>query len=340
MQYVKALCCELRRRKEYLGGAVVRTLYFGGGTPSQLLAGDFELIFEAVNEAFPNADPVEITLEANPDDLTDDYLDSLKYLPFNRISLGIQSLNDNELRFLRRRHDAQTAIQAVRRCREKGFDNISIDLIYGLPEQTLEGWQSTLQQAIALDVEHISAYHLTYEEGTPLFKLRRQNRLRPADEEMSVALFETLIDRLAEAGFEHYEISNFARPGRFSQHNSAYWNGTHYLGIGASAHSFDGKSRQWNPSLATPDYLNRGFERELLDEQMQHNEFIITRLRTMRGLDLTAFETLFGAQKKARFLGRASKYISGNLLQLVDNRLCLTRKGLFVSDGVMAGLLL
>jgi oxygen-independent coproporphyrinogen-3 oxidase len=312
----------------------------GGGTPSQLQAGDLERIFETLAHVFPNASPVEITLEANPDDLTTDYLDSLKRLPFNRISLGVQSLNDNELRFLRRRHDAQTAVRAVRRCREKEFGNISIDLIYGLPGQTVEGWQSTLRQAIDLEVEHISAYHLTCEEGTSLADLYRRRRFAPPDEETSLALFETLIDGLSEAGFEHYEISNFARPGYLSRHNSAYWDGSPYLGIGAAAHSFDGESRQWNAPAADGAYLDRGFEREMLDERARYNEFILTRLRTIRGVDTDELEALFGAQKKAHCLQQASKYIAGERLRIVQNRLQLTRKGLFVSDGIATDLLL
>jgi oxygen-independent coproporphyrinogen-3 oxidase len=338
--YVDAMCRELRLRRSYLKGAPVRTLYFGGGTPSLLAVGLLERIFETWREVFPDAAPVEITLEANPDDLTGDYLDSLRALPFNRISLGVQSLNDAELRFLRRRHDAATALRAVDRCRERGFANISIDLIYGLPGQTVEGWQATLRQAIDLQVEHVSAYLLTCEEGTPLADLYRRLRCFPPDEDRSLALFEVLLDRLSEAGFEHYELSNFARPGYHSRHNSAYWDGSPYLGIGAAAHSFDGASRQWNAPLADATYLERGFEREVLDERARYNELVLTRLRTARGIDLEELEALFGAQKKACCLQQASKYIAGAWLRMEQNRLQLTRKGLFVSDGIATDLLL
>ncbi|MDR0541948.1 MAG: radical SAM family heme chaperone HemW [Dysgonamonadaceae bacterium] len=338
--YVDAMCRELRERKNYLNGHSIDTVYFGGGTPSQLSAGHFKKIFATLADIFPAFSPCEVTLEANPDDMTSEYLDSLKKLPFNRISLGVQSLNDDELRFLNRRHDAPSAIRAVRLCREKGFENISIDLMYGLPNQTMKSWQSTIRQAIDLNVRHISAYHLIYEEGTPLFDLLQQGNIHSIDEELSVALFETLVEQLTGAGFEHYEISNFARPGCQSRHNSAYWNGTPYLGVGASAHSYNGISRQWNKKIGGAAYRSQGVEMERLDEKALFNDFIITRLRTMKGIDLQELEALFGEQKKACCLQQANKHLSSQLLKTVNNHLRLTRKGIFVSDGIMSDLLL
>ena len=340
-EYVGAICKELCERKEYLQGHSVETVYFGGGTPSLLSAGNFEKIFRTLAETGINCTASqEITLEANPDDITPEYLDSLKNLPFNRISLGVQSLNDEELRFLRRRHDAQSAIRAIRLCQEKGFENISIDLMYGLPNQTMKSWESAIRQTIALNVQHVSAYHLIYEENTPLFDLLQQGKIKAMDEELSVALFEVLIDQLTEAGFEHYEISNFAQPGYSSRHNSAYWNGTPYLGIGASAHSYNGVSRQWNKRVRGADYRALGVEMEMLDENAIFNDFIITRLRTSKGIDFEELQNLFGEEKKAYCLQQAKKFLSNQCLELANNHLRLTRKGIFLSDGIMAELLL
>jgi len=339
--YVDALCEELLERKEYLQGHPVETIYFGGGTPSQLSTTHFEKIFRTLTEINGlHAASQEITLEANPDDITPEYLNALKNFPFNRISLGVQSLNDEELRFLNRRHDAQSAVRAVRLCQEQGFGNISIDLMYGLPCQTKESWESTIRQAIALNVQHISAYHLIYEEKTPLFDLLQRGAVQTMGEELSVSLFELLIDQLTGAGFEHYEISNFAQQGYPSRHNSAYWNGTPYLGIGASAHSYNGTSRQWNASVQGADYRTQGVEMEILDEKAAFNDFIITRLRTLKGINLMELQRLFGEGKKANCLQQAEKHLSNQCLEIADNHLRLTRKGIFISDGIMTALLL
>jgi oxygen-independent coproporphyrinogen-3 oxidase len=336
--YVDAICRELLDRKDYLKGYPVETIYFGGGAPSQLSSENFNKIFKTLEEININCSALqEISLEANPDDITPEYMDSLKNLPFNRISLGIQSFNDAELWFLKRRHDAKSAIRAVRLCRERGFKNISIDLMYGLPNQTIKQWESTIRRAIALNVQHISAYHLIYEENTALFDLLQQGNIQALDEERSLTLFEILIDQLTGAGFEHYEISNFAQAGYQSRHNSAYWNGTPYLGIGASAHSYNGASRQWNEKAL--DYRAECAEIEILDEKALFNEFIITRLRTMKGIDLEELQRLFGEEKKKICLRRAGKFLLNRLLKVENNHLRLSRKGIFVSDGVMADLL-
>ena len=338
--YVEAICRELCERKDYLNGRPVETIYFGGGTPSLLSAGNFEKIFQTLAEIKVDYTSLqEITLEANPDDITPEYLDSLKNLPFNRISLGIQSLNEEELRFLKRRHNARSAVRAVDLCQKQGFKNISIDLMYGLPNQTMQTWKSTIQQAIALNVQHISAYHLIYEENTPLFDLLQQGSIQAMDEELSLALFETLIDQLTDAGFEQYEISNFAQSGYQSRHNSAYWNSTPYLGIGASAHSYNGESRQWNKRLSGAGYRAQGVEIEILDEKAVFNDFIITRLRTLKGMDLNEVQHLFGVEKKDYCLQQAKKFLSHQSLELENNHLRLTRKGIFISDGIMVELL-
>jgi len=337
-KYIDLLCKELIERDNYLQEPI-ETIYFGGGTPTLLSSADFEKIFQTLYCIFGEDKNREITLEANPDDLTPKYLDSIKQFPFNRFSLGIQSFDDRELKLLNRRHDAQSAIHAVELLQQAGYDNISIDSMYGLPGQNIKIWNDTLRQAIDLQIQHISAYHLTYEEGTPLYKQLKAGELTPVDEEMSIRLFEILIDTLSAAGFEHYEISNFARSGFQSRHNRSYWNGTYYLGIGASAHSYNGLSRQWNKKSLTPDYLSLGYEIEIIDDKTAYNDFVITRLRTMKGMDLNELTSLFGESQKIYCLQQAQKHIANGLLHYEDNCLRLTRKGIFISDGIMSDLM-
>ncbi|GHT76805.1 coproporphyrinogen III oxidase [Bacteroidia bacterium] len=337
--YIELICKELREREDYLNGLLVETVYFGGGTPSQLPAKDFSKIFNSLYLFYSIIDRPEITLEANPDDITPDYLNGFIHLPFNRVSLGIQSFNDNELAFLNRRHNAESAVRAVELLQDFGFENISIDLMYGLPDQTLETWEATIQKALSLGVQHISAYHLTYEKGTQLHHLLETGKIQPVEEETSIQMFELLIDRLRDAGFDHYEISNFSRAGCFSRHNSAYWKGTPYLGIGASAHSYNGISRQWNRPVHGTRYAVHEAEIEILDERAVFNDFIITRLRTMKGINLSELQTLFGEEKKVECLVRAQKYLNSRQLQVSGNHLRLTRTGIFVSDGIMRDLI-
>ena len=249
-RYIQALCRELELRNGYLQGHHVHTVYFGGGTPSQLRPTDLERIFGLIYKVYGLEQCTEITLEANPDDLTDDYVAALARLPFNRVSMGIQTFHDPTLRLLNRRHTAAQAVAAVNRLRRAGIRNISIDLIYGLPGETQERWEADLRQALSLDVEHISAYLLTYEEGTPLYRMKQQGQVQEADEDSCLCFFTTLMDTLAANGYEHYEISNFCKPGFHSRHNSSYWQGTPYLGCGPSAHSYNGQTRSWNtPSI-------------------------------------------------------------------------------------------
>ena len=334
--YISLICKELQDRKDYLNGQPIDTIYFGGGTPSVLSASDFQKIFSQISLLFTIYHLPEITLEANPDDITSEYLQSIQQLPFNRISLGIQSFNDYELQFLNRRHDSAPAIQAVQLCQNFGFKNISIDLMYGLPSQTLETWKSTIRQALALNIQHISAYHLIYEEGTKLHRLLKAGKVQAVEEDTSIRMFEMLIDCLTEAGFEHYEISNFSLPNYSSKHNSAYWNGTPYLGIGAAAHSYNGISRQWNQPMKNGTYEA---ETEILDEKDIFNDFIITRFRTMKGIDLNEIQLLFGEEAKQDCLTRAQKYFDNQCLQIADNHLRLTRQGIFISDGIMRDLI-
>lgn len=342
--YVTALCRELTMRKDYLKGEKVETIYFGGGTPSQLGKDDFTQIFDTIRELYGLEQSQEITLEANPDDLTPEYLGMLSTLPFNRISMGIQTFDDATLKLLNRRHNAQTAIEAVGRCREAGFRNISIDLIYGLPGETRERWESDLRQAIDLNVEHISAYHLIYEEDTPIYKMLKQNRIDEVDEDSSLQFFTLLMEHLQKAGYEHYEISNFCRPGKQSRHNTSYWKGIPYLGCGPSAHSFNGTTREWNVS-SIDTYIKgieenrRAFETEFLDPTTRYNEFIITTMRTAWGTPIEKLKQEFGNEMWDYCRKMAAPYLANSKLEVHDGALRLTREGIFISDSVMSDLL-
>ena len=342
--YVHALCQELELRKDYLEGKEVETIYLGGGTPSQLSFEELESIFSAIYHIYKVKEDAEITLEANPDDLTSEYIRQLRRLPVNRLSMGIQTFHEDTLKLLNRRHTAQQAIEAYHRCREAGFQNISIDLMYGLPGETPERWEEDLQQAIDLHPEHISAYHLIYEEGTALWKLREQHQVEEADENLSLHFFSTLIDALTEAGYEHYEISNFCLPGFHSRHNSSYWTGKKYLGCGPSAHSYNGTSRQWN--IASLDQymenIRNGkpcFEVEELDTYTRYNDFIITRIRTHWGLPLSQLQAEFSETLYRYCLRMARPHIEQGTMEIQDNTLRLTRQGIFISDGIMSDLL-
>lgn len=343
-QYIQAVCEELVMRKSYLGGEPVRTIYFGGGTPSQLTFDDFQKIFKSIGQQYDMAHCEEITLEANPDDLTPDYLQQLAALPFNRISIGIQTFNDRILKRLKRRHTALQAVRAVENARLADFSNISIDLIYGLPGETIESWTTDLSQAIALGVEHISAYHLTYEEGTPLYILRQENKVKEVSEDNSLSFFSLLIRKLSEAGYEQYEISNFCLPDKYSRHNSSYWNRTKYLGIGTSAHSYNGESREWNVA-SLPDYIagitsgKRNYEMETLDTTTKYNDLIITTMRTTWGLSLSLLEKEFGKRYLDHALSNARKHLINRELEIHNDHLRLTPKGIFVSDSIMSDLL-
>ena len=343
-RYIEALCKELEMRYTYLKGKPIETLYFGGGTPSQLDEKDFRKVFDTVRRIYGMENCHEITLEANPDDLCPEYLQMLSELPFNRISMGIQTFDDTTLKLLKRRHNAAQAIRAVELCRAHGFRNISIDLIYGLPGETTERWEKDLQQAIALDVEHISAYHLIYEEGTPIYKMLQKHQVEEVDEDSSVRFFTLLIDRLREAGYEHYEISNFCKPGMYSRHNTAYWKGIPYLGCGPSAHSFNAETREWNTAslegyIKSIEEGHRSSETEILDKVTRYNEYIMTSLRTMWGISLTYTEEAFGTELCQYCTKMAAPYLQSHKLEMQADRLRLTREGIFVSDGIISDLM-
>ena len=342
--YLHALCKELEMRQDYLEGEEIETIYLGGGTPSQLSEEELAMVFTTIDHIYKVREEAEITLEANPDDLTPEYVAMLRRLPINRISMGIQTFQEETLKALHRRHTAQQAIEAFQRCRDAGFRNISIDLMYGLPNETLDTWKEDLKQAIDLHPEHISAYHLIYEEGTALWKLREEHQVEEADEDLSVSQFGTLIDELTQAGYQHYEISNFCLPELHSRHNSSYWTGKKYLGCGPSAHSFDGTSRQWN--VASLDKYIEGitsgypfFEIEELDLYTRYNDFVITSIRTCWGMPLSHLRTVYGEKLYRYCLRMAEPHLHEGVLEIREGVLKLTRKGIFISDGIMSDLL-
>lgn len=342
--YISAVCKELAFRKNYIGGESIKTIYFGGGTPSQLSSEDFNRIFAAIHDNYTIETDAEITMEANPDDLSDKYLKEIRELPFNRLSIGIQSFDETELQFLKRRHSAAQAKDVVLRCKTLGYDNISIDLMYGLPGQTMEIWESNLDTAIGLDIQHISSYHLIYEEGTKLYRMFKSGDIDSVDEDLSLAMFSVMIDKLGSAGFEHYEISNFARNGLYSRHNSSYWLGEKYLGIGPAAHSYDGVNRAWNISsirkyIAGIDAGSPNLEIEYLDKNTRYNDYILTGLRTKWGVNLSGLEKQFGIELKTYCLNNADRYIRQGYLTINNGILKLTRKGIFISDGIMSDLM-
>ncbi|MFV0266143.1 MAG: radical SAM family heme chaperone HemW [Draconibacterium sp.] len=344
-KFLQSLKAEAKVRKNYLGNEAVETIYFGGGTPSVLEAGELADIPEYLNELFEVKKNAEITFEANPDDLTPAYLEAIKQAGINRLSVGIQALQNRHLQKMNRRHDASQAIEAIQNAAKIGFNNISVDLIYGLPGLTESEWKDSLSQVFELPVQHLSAYHLTYHEGTAFYTWLKKGTLRELSETESVKQFEILIDKAASAGFEQYEISNFARNELYSQHNTSYWQGKKYLGLGPSAHSFDQQSRRWNTSHVESyiKAIDNGLafsEEEILSEKDRYNEYILTRIRTKWGVSLTAINELFGEEMKSYFLTQLKKYVDAGLVTLENDRITLPRKGLFVSDEIMTDLMI
>lgn len=357
--YVNALCREMEMRPatKALGEDLpIETIYLGGGTPSQLTKEQLTLLFDSIQQTyFPNGSlisachsgEIEITMECNPDDVTEDFCNTLKVLPINRISMGVQTFSDKRLHFLRRRHNTSEVDQAVKRLRHIGIDNISIDLMFGFPEETITQWEEDIRHAVSLQVEHISAYSLMYEEGTALFRLLEKGEIKEIDEESSLAMYETLIKKLTQAGYEHYELSNFARPGRRSRHNNNYWHEIPYIGIGAAAHSYSRAHhvkeviRSWNIDNIQ-EYIHsiqQGIlpsEKEVLDTNTRYNDLITTALRTMDGVSLNHIKEEFGEDLFKQTLTEADKHITRGLMKMQGDKLSLTHKGLYISDDIMS----
>lgn len=341
--FLDALKKEIELEKDYLSGERIHTIYFGGGTPSVLNAKEVDAIIQQISQYHEISPSAEITLECNPDDLNLEYIQQLAASKINRLSIGIQSFDDRQLKAMNRRHSAQQAITVVKDCQDVGFNNISIDLIYGLPGMSLKVWQQNIQKALDLKVQHISAYHLTFEKGTVFSHQLKKGNLKEIDEENSNLQFDRLIDLTGSAGFEHYEISNFALPGMYSQHNSNYWKQVKYLGLGPAAHSFDQTSRHWNVSHNNKYIVgimagkpNR--ETEHIDKTTRYNEYLMTSLRTVWGVDLEYLMHEFGEPHTIRFEKSFRKYIDqGKAIQ--EGNFCkLTRDGFFISDKIISDL--
>lgn len=338
--YADAVCKELLMRKEYIKGEDIKTIYFGGGTPSTLPIRLLQKICDTIYKNYTVCSNAEVTIECNPDDLTEEFLAVLRQLPFNRISMGVQSFSDRQLKRLGRRHDSEKARRAVGNARAAGYKNISIDLMFALPGSTIEEWEESINEAISLTPEHISAYNLMYEEDTPLHRALQRGDFEELSEEENIEQFRMLIKRMKEAGYCHYEISNFAKPGYESRHNSSYWNDTAYIGCGAAAHSYNGDSREWNIS-DIKEYIkgiesnNRNYEIEHLTEEERYNDAILTRLRTADGIPLTWMKNKFNQRLNSYMLNAAKKHIEYGNIKKADETLSLTEKGIFISDAVI-----
>jgi len=337
---------EIAKRAHYLEDKKVHSLYFGGGTPSILDAEDILQLIGTVEKYFEIAPDAEITLEANPDDLTREKVDALRQTPINRFSIGIQSFYEEDLRWMNRAHNAQEADSSIKRVQDAGFENITCDLIYGYPLLTNEKWKANMQKLIALDIPHISSYSMTVEKKTALAHFIKEGKTPGMSDAQSAAQMLMLIDTLTQNGFEHYEISNFAKDGMYAKHNTNYWKGKHYLGIGPSAHSFNGHSRSWNVAnnakyiAALTDDTSYN-ELEHLTKSDQFNESVMTSIRTMWGLDLQKVEKDFGYDYKQHILKESQTFLVNEELEIIDNNtLRATNKGKLLADHIASELFL
>lgn len=347
-RYVDSLCREIALRKEYLSSystdskaanTIIRTIYIGGGTPSQLSRYSLEKLFHAI-DTYLECSPEEVTMEVNPDDVTNDLAETISALHINRVSMGAQTFDDNRLKFLNRRHKSFQVERAIDILHEHGVGNISIDLMFGFPGQTCDSWKEDVRRAISLDIQHISAYSLMYEEGTKLYRMLKENMIKEIDEEVSLNMYNELINILCGAGYEHYEISNFAKKGYRALHNSSYWHDIPYLGIGAAAHSYNIKSRQWNVSdinkyIESISHDTVPFTFESIDADTHYNDIVTTELRTSEGIDLSRL-----ADKYVQYIVRqAARHVADKTVDINDGHLKLTREGLYISDMIMSDLM-
>jgi oxygen-independent coproporphyrinogen-3 oxidase len=346
-EMLQAIKLELELRKNELVNEKVETIYFGGGTPSILTSNELKVIFNTIYSYYDVVENAEITLEANPDDLSSYKIEELANLPINRLSIGIQSFFEEDLKFMNRAHSAEESKKCIVEA-QKYFDNITIDLIYGVPGMSNEKWESNLKMAFDFNVPHISSYALTVEEKTVLHHLIKKGKVAPLDEVLALQHFNILVDETGKQGFRHYEISNFGKPNYFSKHNISYWQGKKYLGIGPSAHSYNGVERGWNVTN-NAKYIKAVFstklpiEYEILSKENQFNEYIMTGLRTIWGVSLEKITTDFGSQYTNELLKNAQKFLENGLLEKVANNttseiLVTTKKGKFLADGIASNL--
>src|ERR1035437_1517316 len=339
--FIDALLKEASLRKDYLVNETISTIYLGGGTPSVFSIQDLGTILNHIHKLFRLAEDCEITIEINPDDVKPAYLESLKNLNINRISLGIQSWRDSDLKMLNRRHDSAQAVIALKDTLNAGFKNVTIDLIYGIPGMSLKEWESNLDFSFSFDIKHLSAYHLTIEPGTVFGKMLEKGTISEIDENDSAEQFNILIEKAESEGFIQYEISNFGKPGYFSIHNSNYWKQVSYLGLGPSAHSFNGYSRQWNirDLKGYIKLINAGksfYESEELNSKTRFNEYIMTSLRTMWGIDLEYVEGMFEKEGYDYIINLAGKFKDYGLMKQEKKSLILTNQGKLISDNIIS----
>lgn len=347
---VNAIIAEIGMRKSELpldsvqsDTRTLETIYFGGGTPSLLSASELGRIFDAISSHFDIRNDAEITLEANPDDLTAAKIKELRNSPVNRLSIGIQSFRDSDLKLMNRAHNADEAERSVKISQDAGITNITADLIYALPDQTLNDWRENIHKLIALDVPHLSSYCLTVEPKTALAKFIRDGKIRTVPDQTAADHFSVLTEETAKAGFEHYEISNFAKPGFIARHNSSYWKGEPYLGVGPSAHSYDGKSRRWNISN-NMSYLKSIYEKqpawkeEILTDKERYNEFVMTGLRTKWGVNVEEVKSRFGDEFAKYLAENANDHLTSGKLIMKGPVLLLTENGKFLADGIASDL--
>ncbi len=332
---------EIKQRKDYLNGKGVRSIYFGGGTPSILSVSEIKLLIKNIYELYSVNDDTEITMECNPDDLTALKLASYKKIGINRLSIGVQSFDDCDLKFMNRSHNSKEAINSIELAKEAGFKNITVDLIYGLPNQTLKEWEKNLEIMFSLGIQHFSAYSLTIEKKTALYHLVKNKKVTVLTDKKIIAQFNLLQATAKEHGFIHYEISNFGKRGYFSKHNSSYWKGNHYLGVGPSAHSYNGNSRRWNVSSNSKYISNINtnyFEQEELNMAQQYNEYICTSLRTIWGANNTIIKNRYGSSVELHFLNEIRKWEAKKYVVSKSNIYTLTTKGKMLVDAIASDL--
>lgn len=339
-RYMEAVLCEAEQRRDELGRARADTIYIGGGTPSQLSPAMLQRFFEKIDALCGLSSLQECTIEANPDDVTQEWVRALKDTPVNRVSMGVQSLDDGVLEFLGRRHTAKQALEALDLLRTAGFENISLDLMFGLPGQNISQWEGNVKAMLEVSAPHLSAYALQLEEGTVLAKRLAQDKtlMLPSDDEVA-EMYDLLVRAVRNAGMEHYEISNFAKPGYRAQHNSGYWKGLPYVGLGPGAHSFDGAfRRRWNLS-SLEAYCNAPsapFEEEILTEDERYNETVMTRLRTSDGLNLAELDK----KRRNDTLKTAKPHLKRGMMTLEEGVLRLSEQGFFVSNDIISDFML
>ncbi len=338
--FISSLIHEIELQKNYLGkNTLIETIYFGGGTPSLLSTDELDKIFKSLYANFSITKNAEITLEANPDDLSKTKLQELKLSPINRLSIGIQSFFEEDLKLMNRAHTAQNAENCIKESQQAGFENLTVDLIYGTPGLSNTNWKKNLAKVFDFGVPHLSSYSLTVEEKTPLESHIKKGKVKPVDEEQSAEQFLILVEETTKNGYEQYEISNFCKPGFHSRHNSNYWKGVKYLGLGPSAHSFDGNSRQWNVSnnfryIKSIAENKIPSEKEILTTEQNFNEYMMTGLRTSTGISLEKVSTEFGEDYLSKLLTEAKNYLDCSKIILKRNHLILTNSGKLIADRI------